>query len=81
MKSTSTAATKARDEETDFSEQGYHELLPRLMKYFDDDRDQLARALGLNRSTVDRWFSGKSRPNNSTVLRMRRLAQERLTST
>jgi|SRR6266571_2579519 len=65
----------------DFSEQGYPELLPKLMQYFNNDREELACALGLNRSTVDRWFNGKSRPNNSTVLRMRNLARERLTAT
>lgn len=61
----------------DVSDQGYQELLPKLMSYFHDDKEELARALGLQRSTVDRWFNGKSRPNNSTVLRMRRIAQER----
>ena len=78
---TSEAAAKAPVivDKPDYSEEGYRELLPRLMSYFHDDRDELARALGLQRSTVDRWFNGKSRPNNSTVLRMRRLAQERLT--
>jgi transcriptional regulator with XRE-family HTH domain len=91
MKNTANAATVARtqeptqrlgkDEKPDVSEQGYDELLPKLMTYFHDDRDELACALGLQRSTVERWFNGKSRPNNSTVLRMRRLAQERLTST
>jgi transcriptional regulator with XRE-family HTH domain len=91
MKNSANAATVARtqepgqqpgkNEKSDVSEQGYDELLPKLMTYFHDDRDELARALGLQRSTVERWFNGKSRPNNSTVLRMRRLALERLTST
>ena len=61
----------------DVSDQGYQELLPKLLNYFNNKREELARALGLHRSTVDRWLNGKSRPNNSTILRMRRLAQER----
>jgi len=48
--------------------------LKKLMRYFNNDKDELAVALGLNGSTVERWFSGKSRPNNSTVMRMRSLA-------
>jgi hypothetical protein len=61
----------------DVSDQDHTELLPKLMSYFHDNREELARALGLHRSTVDRWLNGTSRPNNSTVLRMRRVAQER----
>lgn len=77
-----TAPAKSQEPEKqsakpDVSDQDSSELLPKLMSYFNNDRDELARALGLSRSTVDRWFDGKSRPNNSTVLRMRRLAQER----
>jgi transcriptional regulator with XRE-family HTH domain len=88
MKSTgnATAPTKRQEPDKqsakpDVSDQDYNELLPKLMSYFNNDREELARALGLNRSTVDRWFNGKSRPNNSTVLRMRNLARERLTAT
>jgi len=73
---TNTAATRA-EEKPDVSDLGSAELLPKLFDYFHNNREELARALGLHRSTVDRWLSGKSRPNNSTVLRMRRLAQER----
>jgi len=61
----------------DVSEQNYQELLPKLLALFNNNREQLGRALGLHRSTVDRWLNGKSRPNTSTILRMRRLAQER----
>jgi DNA-binding NtrC family response regulator len=61
----------------DVSDQDYRELLPKLLNHFHNNREELARAIGLHRSTVDRWLNGKSRPNNSTVLRMRRLAQER----
>lgn len=61
----------------DVSDQGFQELLPKLLSYFHNNREELARAIGLHRSTVDRWLNGKSRPNNSTVLRMRRVAQER----
>jgi transcriptional regulator with XRE-family HTH domain len=61
----------------DVSDQGAAELLPKLLNYFHNNREELARALGLHRSTVDRWLNGKSRPNNSTLLRMRRIAQER----
>jgi DNA-binding transcriptional regulator YiaG len=61
----------------DVSDQDAAELLPKLLNYFHNNREELARALGLHRSTVDRWLNGKSRPNNSTVLRMRGLAQER----
>src|ERR1044072_2890021 len=61
----------------DVSDQGAAELLPKLLNHFHNNREELARALGLHRSTVDRWLNGKSRPNNSTVLRMRRIAQER----
>lgn len=62
----------------DFSDKSAEELLPQLMNQFNNSREELARALGLHRSTVDRWINGTSRPNNSTLLRMRRLAQERL---
>jgi hypothetical protein len=61
----------------DLSDQDYKELLPKLLALFNNSREQLGRALGLHRSTVDRWLNGKSRPNTSTILRMRRLAQER----
>jgi len=61
----------------DVSDQDYKELLPKLLALFNNNREQLGRALGLHRSTVDRWLNGKSRPNTSTILRMRRLAQER----
>jgi hypothetical protein len=74
---TSNAAEVASEPKPDVSDQGYQELLPKLMNYFHNNREELARALGLHRSTVDRWLNGKSRPNNSTILRMRRLAQER----
>ena len=74
---TSNAAELASEPKPDVSDQGYQELLPKLLNYFHNKREELARALGLHRSTVDRWLNGKSRPNNSTILRMRRLAQER----
>jgi transcriptional regulator with XRE-family HTH domain len=61
----------------DFSDEGWRELVPKLLGLFNNNREQLARALGLHRSTVDRWLNGKSKPNTSTILRMRRLAQER----
>lgn len=61
----------------DVSDQNYAELLPKLFNHFHNNREELARALGVHRSTVDRWLNNTSRPNNSTVLRMRRLAQER----
>lgn len=61
----------------DVSDQDYKELLPKLFSYFHNNREELARALGVHRSTVDRWMNNTSRPNNSTVLRMRRVAQER----
>jgi transcriptional regulator with XRE-family HTH domain len=67
----------ANQPKPDLSDQDHTELLPKLMGYFHNNREELARALGLHRSTVDRWLNGTSRPNNSTVLRMRRLAQER----
>lgn len=61
----------------DVSDQDWRELVPKLMAAFNNNREQLGRALGLHRSTVDRWLNGKSRPNTSTILRMRRLMQER----
>ena len=61
----------------DVSRQDVSDLLPKLFNYFHSNREELARALGVHRSTVDRWMNGTSRPNNSTLLRMRRLAQER----
>ena len=76
MNDTNTAATRAEDK-PDVSNLDSPQLLPKLFDYFHNNREELARAIGVHRSTVDRWFSGKSRPNNSTVLRMRRLAQER----
>ena len=76
MNDTNAAATRA-EEKPDVSDLDSPQLLPKLFDYFHNNREELARALGLHRSTVDRWLSGKSRPNNSTLLRMRRLAQER----
>ena len=76
MNNSNAAATRA-EEKPDVSNLDSPQLLPKLFDYFHNNREELARALGLHRSTVDRWFSGKSRPNNSTLLRMRRLAQER----
>jgi hypothetical protein len=61
----------------DVSREVYQELLSKLMPHFNNKRERLARALGLHRSTVDRWLNGNSKPNTSTVLRMRRLIQER----
>lgn len=61
----------------DLSDQSSEELLPKLLELFHNNRVELALALGLNRSTVDRWLNGKSRPNNSTLIRIRGLAQER----
>ena len=61
----------------DVSDQDWPQLVPKLLALFNNNREQLGRALGLHRSTVDRWLNGKSRPNTSTILRMRRLAQER----
>ena len=69
--------TLSANEKPDVSDQDVSELLPKLFDYFHNNREELARALGVHRSTVDRWFAGTSRPNNSTLLRMRRLAQER----
>jgi DNA-binding transcriptional regulator YiaG len=74
MRRTSEATVKAKEKRFD---QDHQELLPKLMDHFHNNKDELAVALGLSASTVERWFSGKSRPNNSTVLRMRSLAQER----
>ena len=70
-------ARMASEPKPDVSDQDYQELLPKLLNHFHNNREELARAIGLHRSTVDRWLNGKSRPNNSTVLRMRRIAQER----
>ncbi len=79
MGKTSDAATsRAREQhKPDVSDQGADELLPKLLDYFHNSREELARALGVHRSSVDRWVTGASRPNNSTLLRMRRIAQER----
>lgn len=76
MNNSNAAATRA-EEKPDVSNLDSPQLLPKLFDYFHNNREELARALGVHRSTVDRWLSGKSLPNNSTVLRMRRLAQER----
>ena len=65
------------DPRPDMSDQGFQQLLPKLLTLFENNREKLARAIGLHRSTVDRWLNGKSKPNTSTVMRMRRLAQER----
>ncbi|HKP11173.1 MAG TPA: helix-turn-helix transcriptional regulator, partial [Blastocatellia bacterium] len=76
-----TSAQEATEREfaprPDVSDQGWQELVPKLLGLFNNNREQLGRALGLHRSTVDRWLNGKSKPNTSTILRMRRLAQER----
>lgn len=78
---TATSAREATEREfaprPDVSDQNWQELVPKLLALFNNNREQLARALGLHRSTVDRWLNGKSKPNTSTILRMRRLAQER----
>ena len=76
MNNSNTAATRA-EEKPDVSNLHSPQLLPKLFDYFHNNREELARALGVHRSTVDRWMNGTSRPNNSTLLRMRRLAQER----
>ncbi|MFP5261092.1 MAG: helix-turn-helix domain-containing protein [Blastocatellia bacterium] len=70
-------ARMASEPKPDVSDQDFQELLPKLLNYFHNNREELARAIGIHRSTVDRWLNGKSRPNNSTVLRMRRVVQER----
>ncbi|HJQ68750.1 MAG TPA: helix-turn-helix domain-containing protein [Blastocatellia bacterium] len=69
--------TISANQKPDVSDVDATELLPKLFDYFHNNREELARALGVHRSTVDRWFASTSRPNNSTLLRMRRLAQER----
>lgn len=61
----------------DVSDQDAAQLLPKLFDYFHNNKEELARALGVHRSSVDRWLAGTSRPNTSTLLRMRRIAQER----
>lgn len=71
------ATRKEFEPRPDVSDQGWRDLVPKLLALFNNNREQLARAIGLHRSTVDRWLNGKSRPNTSTILRMRRLAQER----
>ena len=79
-KTTTTAANETQTQpepKPDVSDKSIDELLPMLSSYFHNNREELGRALGVHRSTVDRWFSGKSRPNNSTLLRMRRVVQER----
>ena len=76
MDNSNAAATRA-EEKPDVSDLDSPQLLPILFDYFHNNREELARALGVHRSTVDRWMNGTSRPNNSTVLRMRRIMQER----
>jgi len=72
------AAGRGQEEpKPDVSDQGAAELLPKLFAYFHENREELARALGVHRSSVDRWMAGTGRPNTSTLLRMRRIAQER----
>jgi transcriptional regulator with XRE-family HTH domain len=61
----------------DVSDKGAEELVAELLNYFHNNKQELARALGLHLSTVNRWLNGTSRPNNSTLLRMRGIAQER----
>ena len=76
-------ATQSQPGETQFepkpdvSDKGAEELLSDLLNHFHNDKEELARALGMHRSTVNRWLNGTSRPNNSTLLRMRGIAQER----
>src|SRR5215208_4110853 len=52
--------TASSQPKPDVSDQGYQELLPKLMSHFHNNREELARAIGLHRSTVDRWLNGKS---------------------
>ena len=61
----------------DVSELGAEELLPKLQEYFHNNQEELARALGLQREIVDSWMDGTGSPNESTVMRMRRIVQER----
>ena len=50
------------------------ELMYRLKKFFNDSNEELANALGVRRTTVDRWFAGETKPNGNTLMRARKLA-------
>jgi hypothetical protein len=77
MTDTSKAATTSTEAKPDVSELGAEELLPKLLDYFHNNTEELARALGVQREIVDTWVEGTGGPNESTVMRMRRIVQER----
>lgn len=65
------------EDKPDASDLGASELLPKLLEYFNNNHEELARAVGVQREIVETWFDGTGSPNESTVLRMRRIVQER----
>jgi hypothetical protein len=67
----------AADQKPDVSDLGGAELLPKLFEYFHNNPEELARAIAVDTTMVEDWLAGSGEPNEATVLRMRRLAQER----
>src|SRR5947209_11785520 len=53
------------------------ELIQRLREFFNNSNDELATALGVRRTTVDRWEAGETKPNQNTMMRARKLARMR----
>ena len=53
------------------------ELMTRLREHFENSNEELAKALGVRRTTVDRWFAGETKPNGNSLMRAKRLAQMR----
>ncbi len=53
------------------------ELMNKLKELFGDSNADLAIALGVRTTTVDRWFAGETVPNENTVMKAKKLAQMR----
>jgi hypothetical protein len=53
------------------------ELMNSLKQHFNDSNEELANALGVRGTTVDRWFAGETRPNENTIMKARKLAMMR----
>src|SRR5258708_6113772 len=53
------------------------ELMTRLKAHFNDSNEELANALGVRNTTVDRWFAGETMPNENTVMKAKKLANIR----
>jgi len=77
MSTTSNAIPLLPGEQTVSDIDERRELPTKLLDYFHNNKAELASALGVHRSSIDRRLAGHTQPNVSTLMRMRSLAQER----